>query len=228
MVKVAVNKTQLNHIFACLATLKVLVNSLGKSIPEDSAREFAIQLQQNVLTQENMGGYAPLKPWKKDEPNANRFWDWYSDAVKSIKAQQVNISTWYAGFGFAGATAGVGRGGGRKAKVAKAKASNVKTSIRKAEKQQKKGVILRKPGQTTQKVLDDRKALIAQRVARSKRESHSEHTTVSKGPTVRIYTKEEIAKRQAEIDHESRVKEGSGRSISFGHEKRIKRGTQHN
>ena len=85
MVKVEVNKVQLDHIFACLANLKTLVTTtLHKSIPEDSAREFAIQLKENLVNQKYAPSYTPLGGWKAGEPNAGKFWEWYGEALASI------------------------------------------------------------------------------------------------------------------------------------------------
>ena len=104
MIKIEVNKKQLAHIFACLATLRALVEGFHNSIPEESAREFALLLKTNLTSQKFAAGYPALKAWKKNEPNSNKFWEWYGEALASIKYYKVGTGEWFAGFGSAGVT----------------------------------------------------------------------------------------------------------------------------
>lgn len=109
VVKIEVNKTDLNHVLACLANLKTLVTeTLHKGIPEASAREFAIQLKENLIGQKFASGYKPLGTWKKNEPMANKFWEWYGEALTSINFTKVNNDSWFAGFKSGGAAIGTG------------------------------------------------------------------------------------------------------------------------
>jgi hypothetical protein len=209
MVKVEVNKVQLDHIFACLANLKTLVTkTLHKSIPEDSAREFAVQLKENIVSQKYAPSYTPLGGWKTGEPNAGKFWEWYGEALASIKYFNIDSDSWFAGFGYSGLAAGGGTG--KKTKI-NAKTKNAPAVLH-ALKLQKKGVITRKAGQTTEEALAARKALIEQRVARAKSERRLDHETAVKGPPVKVYTKEEIA--QYAKERVSRASE-MGRSITI-------------
>lgn len=212
MIKVEINQKDLSHVMACLANLETLVTkTLHNSIPEDSAREFSLLLKTNLVSQKYAGGYPALKGWKKDEPNAGKFWQWYGDALASIKYYKMNGDSWFAGFG-----------GGRTSAGGK---TTVKTTSANATLVKKSGVLLRKPGQTTQEALANRKALIAQRVAVLKNERRSDHVASS----VKVYTREEIARENAKRGFTT-AKES--RSITLNkysaHEPAKRRDTQHN
>jgi hypothetical protein len=134
MVRVEVNKKDLNHLFACLDKLGEVVKTQYRDIPQQSAREFATLLKRNIRSQKYMGGYLALGDWKKGERNASKFWMWHEEAVGKINFQQISddsqTNMWFAGFGDpgeAGTRALAGRG-----------ATKTKTSSAPKERKSKK------------------------------------------------------------------------------------------
>lgn len=116
MLKLRVNQKDLTHVFACLDKLKILVtDTLRKSIPEQSAREFATLLKSNIEGSTKYAGvFKALTRWKKTEPNAGMFWKWTGATQHAINFHRIDDSTWFAGWG----TAKGGATPGRREKIA--------------------------------------------------------------------------------------------------------------
>jgi len=105
MVKVEVNKADLNKILSAIEKIKGIVLSQALLIPEESAKEFADVLKQNIDTQKYGDFQQPRKStWKNAYPEtADLFWVWLKTAYNSLTAKKVSSTasqiSWRVGFG---------------------------------------------------------------------------------------------------------------------------------
>jgi hypothetical protein len=108
MMKIEVNKADLNRIFGAIDKVKAIALDMTRRIPEDSAKEFADILRSNIVSQKygDFGHPRGDSSWKKNLDNSGLYWLWLGTVLKSIKPWNVmstaSMVKWFVGIQYSG------------------------------------------------------------------------------------------------------------------------------
>lgn len=117
MIKITVNKNDLARVLNAITSVNNVVKALAKSIPEESAREFADELRSAITSQKY--DFIPHKESYMNKKNyTGDFWHYMGTVLKSIQPWNVLMTDafvqWFVGLrhSSAGATGDGDAGGG--------------------------------------------------------------------------------------------------------------------
>jgi hypothetical protein len=129
MISIKVDPKDLARIMAAIDRVSAIVAALAKTIPEESAREFADILRNNITTQKYGDFGHPHGKWKKGLANEGAYWLWLGTVLKSIQPWNVQstaqVIKWFVGLKYTGGTS-VSSG--------KKRATTKKTTVKKEKK----------------------------------------------------------------------------------------------
>jgi hypothetical protein len=103
MVKISINKVDLDHVLSALERVKRIAETDALVIAEESAREFSSQIKKNVASQKFGDFGHPHKDWKKKVKDTNnRFWYWLGGVFRAVSPKKIRRSNresvWRVGF----------------------------------------------------------------------------------------------------------------------------------
>ena len=106
MVKIVVNKSDLNKVLAAIDRVGQVVASLVQSIPKESAMEFSDDLR-NAITSQKYSFVAHKESYlKRFKEGDDQFWYFLGTLLKSIKPWNVlstpELVEWYVGLRYQG------------------------------------------------------------------------------------------------------------------------------
>ena len=108
MFNITVDKADLAKVLAAIDRVGQVVKALAKSIPEESAREFADLLRSNITNQKYGDFGHPHADWKKGQPNEGMYWLWLGTLLKSIQPwnlqSSADIIKWFVGLKYGGSS----------------------------------------------------------------------------------------------------------------------------
>jgi len=198
MVKMTVDKNDLLKILAAIDRVVEVVNAYAKSIPEDSAKEYADQVKSNITSQKYKDFGKPHADWKKNDKNKDMYWLWLGTVLKSIDARKLNspsaVVKWFAGIYSTGVSLSNAPAGSKQNKASGANKSN-KVFIKNGKRVEPK----------------------AKTKTTSKRVAKVKHP-----PGTKIWTKEEIAKYKPPERKQGTILAGT-KTITLGHQAIIKK-----
>ncbi|MFA5397743.1 MAG: hypothetical protein WC346_17170 [Methanogenium sp.] len=116
MVKIVVNKSDLNRVLAAIDRVGQVVASLVQSIPQESAMEFSDELRNAITSQKYSFVAHSEKYLNRFKEGDDQFWYFLGTLLKSIKPWNVlstpELVEWYVGLKYQGGSGGASTIGG--------------------------------------------------------------------------------------------------------------------